>query len=138
MEEQNGEISIKNNPMKNMKALAQPVYHLLKDAELRKRLREHGLDCKGDRKNMTQRLKNFIVLWNSQCDLDKPMTKLEMIAKLKKEEINLVKTSLENPSTSSQFLNYDRKTDPGMLSMFSLHIKNPNCKETVDIFLSKI
>ena len=75
--------------MKNMKALAQPVYHLLKDAELRKRLREHGLDCKGDRKNMTQRLKNFIVLWNSQCDLDKPMTKLEMIAQLKKGENNL-------------------------------------------------
>lgn len=95
---------------KKLKPMSQPVFHLLKETDLRKRLKEHGLDPKGDRKALVARLKNFIVVWNSQCDVDKPMTKLEMVMKVKKEE-----SSLKNLVTSSQnssILSYDIKTDP--------------------------
>ena len=67
---------------------------------------------KGDRKVLVQRLKSFIALWNAQCDLTKPLTKLEMIMKLKKEERNLQQVPVvRTPS----ILNYDSKTDPELI-----------------------
>lgn len=113
--EQNGELpkpepaAISRNNMKSMK---QPVYYLLKDNDIKKQLREHGLETKGARKVLEQRLKSFIALWNAQCDLDKPLTKLEMIMKLKRDEKNLQKLPLTSvPPT----LNFDRQTDPKVI-----------------------
>ncbi len=45
------------------------VYHLLKESELRKRLKEKGLDAKGDKRTLIARHQRFAALWNSQCDL---------------------------------------------------------------------
>lgn len=102
--EQKGEIIpvIKNS----MQPMKQPIYHLLKDSEIKKKLKDHGLEFKGNRKVLEQRLKNFITLWNSQCDLDKPLNKLEMIMKLKREEKKIVQPQI------SSALNFDCKTDP--------------------------
>ena len=111
--EQNGEVS-KPEPtfVNNMRPLKQPIYHLLKDNDIKKRLKDHGLEPKGDRKILTSRLKSFIALWNGQCDLVKPMTKLEMIMKLKKEERNLQQVPvIRTPSV----LNFDSKTDPKVI-----------------------
>merc|ERR1711997_970802 len=73
---------------------------------------DHGLEPKGDRKILTSRLKSFIALWNGQCDLVKPLTKLEMIMKLKKEERNLQQVPvIRTPS----ILNLDSKTDPEVI-----------------------
>ena len=113
--EQNGEmpsVPIESNNRNTMRPLKQPVYHLLKDNEIKKRLREQGLEAKGDRKVLVQRLKSFIALWNSQCDLQKPMAKMEMIMKLKKEERNLQQVQVVKiPSV----LNFDSKTDPDVI-----------------------
>ncbi len=111
--EQKGELPLK--PMTNvnrMHPMKQPVYYLLKDNDIKKRLKEHGLDIKGSRKLLEQRLKSFIALWNSQCDVDTPMTKLDMIMKLKRDEHNLQKIPSVAPPA---ILNYDRDTDPSII-----------------------
>ena len=56
-----------------------PVFHLLKDSDIKKRLKEQGIDTKvGNRKGLEQRLKNFIILWNSQCDEESPLSRMEI------------------------------------------------------------
>ena len=50
-----------------MKPVQKVVYHLLKESELKKRLRDEGLDAKGDKKTLIQRHQRFAVLWNAQC-----------------------------------------------------------------------
>ena len=111
--EQNGEVARpKPTFVNHMRPLKQPIYHLLKDNEIKKRLKEQGLEPKGDRKVLINRLKSFTALWNAQCDMVKPMTKLEIIMKLKKEERNLQQVPvIRTPSV----LNFDSKTDPKVI-----------------------
>ena len=52
---------------------------MLQDAELKKRMRELGLDDKGSRKVLVSRHQRFTVLWNAQCEAPKPQSKLEII-----------------------------------------------------------
>ena len=108
--EKNGEISIVST-VRRMEPLKLPVFHLLKDNEIKKRLRDLGLDATGDKKVLIQRFKNFAVIWNSQCDVDEPMSKLEMIMKLKKQE-----NRLKSVPTTSNPLTYDSKSDPEVIS----------------------
>ena len=109
--EKNGEISIVST-VRKMEPLKLPVFHLLKDSEIKKRLRDLGLDTSGDKKVLIQRFKNFAVIWNSQCDLDEPMSKIEMIMKLKRQE-NRLKGA---PTIASNPLTYNSKTDPEVIS----------------------
>jgi hypothetical protein len=53
--EQKGELRSKEaGPVSNMmRPMKQPVYHLLKDSELKKKLRENGLEVKGDYKSFS-------------------------------------------------------------------------------------
>jgi hypothetical protein len=46
----------------------------------------------GDRKTLIDRIRNFAVLWNTQCDLEKPMSKMQMVMRINKDEKNLFKT----------------------------------------------
>ena len=101
----------KKNVTKNrMKTIPLPVFHLLKDSDIKKRLKDHGLQFKGDRNVLTKRLKNFIVLWNSQCDLENPLTKLEIVMKVQRDENKLSRI----PQQQSN-LNYDAKSDPKVI-----------------------
>ena len=52
---------------------------MFQDAELKKRMRELGLDDKGSRKVLVSRHQRFTVLWNAQCEAPKPQSKLEII-----------------------------------------------------------
>ena len=108
--EKNGEISIVST-VRRMEPLKLPVFHLLKDNEIKKRLKDLGLDATGDKKVLIQRLKNFAVIWNSQCDVDEPMSKIEMVMKLKKQE-----NRLKSVPTTSNPLTYDSKSDPDLIS----------------------
>ena len=101
----------KKNVSKNrMKTIPLPVFHLLKDSDIKKRLKDHGLQFKGDRNVLTKRLKNFIVLWNSQCDLENPLTKLEIVMKVQRDENKLSRIPQQQSS-----LNYDAKSDPKVI-----------------------
>ena len=52
-----------------MKPAQKLVYHLLKDGELKRKLREAGLPTDGDKKALIARHQRFCVIWNSQIDL---------------------------------------------------------------------
>ena len=90
------------------------VYYLLKDPDLRKLLKKEGLDMQGDRKTLINRHQRFTILWNSQCDSEKPLSRLQIINKLKREEQNLSEASSSSPTTST-LLNYDRNTNPDII-----------------------
>ena len=103
-----------------MKPMPMPVFHLLKDPDLRKRMKEQGLDVKGDRKALEQRLRNFIVLWNSQCDEEKPISKMEMIIQLKKEE------RARSSSTESILSSYNANSDPSLIDQTQTKYRQEN------------
>lgn len=69
-----------------LKPIQKVVYHFLKDAELRKRLKEHGLDTKGSRQALISRHQRFSVLWNTNCQAVKPVSKLQIVMQVEREE----------------------------------------------------
>ena len=44
----------------------------MKDKELRTRLKTHGLSSQGLRHELVERLKEFVLRYNAQCDSDNP------------------------------------------------------------------
>ena len=97
-----------------LKPMKKVVYHLLKDAQLKKLIKDEGLSAKGDRKTLEWRHKRFTVLWNAQCDSERPASRLEIRIELEKEEKQL-NTEKSKPS-SEKTLEYDRNTDPAVIS----------------------
>jgi hypothetical protein len=91
------------------------VYYLMKDGDLKKVLRKEGLDIQGDRKTLISRHQRFTVLWNSQCDSENPMTRVQIIKQLKREEQNLSEAAAVPSPTTASFLNYDRNTRPEII-----------------------
>ncbi|XP_066594586.1 E3 ubiquitin-protein ligase RAD18-like isoform X2 [Prorops nasuta] len=81
------------------KPLPKLVVSLMKDPELRKKLKELGLSSLGDRKTLEMRLQRYIVLFNSECDKDNPRPVSELIKSCEDEEIiekKVQKTSIIN------------------------------------------
>ena len=108
--EQKGELKPTVQPKLNrMEPMKQPIYFLLKDNEIKKRLREHGLSTSGARKTLENRLKSYIALWNAQCDLEKPLTKMEIVMRVHRDEKKLQHVKVNKPPP---LLDYDCKTDP--------------------------
>ena len=54
--------------------MAKLVYNLMSDKELRKRLKEIGLPCQGDRQAMIKRHHEFTLIYNTQCDSENPQS----------------------------------------------------------------
>ena len=91
------------------------VYYLMKDAELKKLLKKEGLDIWGDRKSLISRHQRFTVLWNSHCDSDYPLSRVQIINQLKREEQNLSEAASSSPTTAA-ILSYDRNTKPEVIT----------------------
>lgn len=98
----------KNEPKKsklNRKPLPKLVLSLMKDTALRKRMKQLGLSCQGDRKALESRLQRYTILYNAECDKTYPRPVSELI-KLCEEEENLEK-KVQKPSNR---LNVNRNT----------------------------
>jgi hypothetical protein len=95
-----------------MKPRPKIVYHLLTDSKVRKLLKEEGLDTKGDKKTLIARHQKFTVLWNAQCEAEKPMAQMAVIMQVKREEQAEKKEAVAATAAKSRLLDYDRKTDP--------------------------
>uniref|UniRef100_A0A0K2TX19 RING-type E3 ubiquitin transferase n=1 Tax=Lepeophtheirus salmonis TaxID=72036 RepID=A0A0K2TX19_LEPSM len=108
----------------SMKPISKPVYHLLKDSDLKKKLKEVGLCIKGDRKTLVSRHQRFVILWNSECSKEKPLSQTEIVSLVEKEEMNeLKRKKCEIPSVLSQF---DRNSDPKLIEMKQKEILSSN------------
>ncbi|XP_071041597.1 E3 ubiquitin-protein ligase RAD18-like [Parasteatoda tepidariorum] len=69
------------------KTLPKLVYHLLTDKEIKMRLREHKLPVNGDRQALIRRHKNFITLYNANCDALNPKPVSELVKEIELQEL---------------------------------------------------
>ncbi|XP_076288583.1 E3 ubiquitin-protein ligase RAD18 [Lasioglossum baleicum] len=80
----------KDQPQIKPDAKRQPlpklVFNLMKDAVMRKKLKEFGLSAQGERKIMEARLQRYIVLYNAECDKSTPRSVSELIKQCEDEE----------------------------------------------------
>ncbi|CAK9795680.1 E3 ubiquitin-protein ligase RAD18 [Anthophora quadrimaculata] len=81
------------------KPLPKLVFTLMKDAVIRKKLKEFGLSSQGDRRVMETRLQRYIVLYNAECDKSNPRSISELVKQCEDEE------NLEKKINKTSFLN---------------------------------
>ncbi|XP_075231649.1 E3 ubiquitin-protein ligase RAD18-like isoform X2 [Lycorma delicatula] len=62
------------------------VYSMMSEKELRKWLKNYGLNTMGDKKALISRLQRYTVLFNSECDKENPRHVNEIIRQVEKEE----------------------------------------------------
>ncbi|KAK7608184.1 DNA repair protein rad18 [Phyllosticta paracitricarpa] len=62
--------------------LPQLTYTLLNDVKLRKKLKELGIPNHGPRALLIRRHKEWINLWNANCDSTRPLTKRQLLSEL--------------------------------------------------------
>ncbi|KAI4496244.1 hypothetical protein M0804_000054 [Polistes exclamans] len=110
---------IKNKPVKikpKRKPLPKLVLSLMKEAEIKKKLRELGLSHVGDRKALVMRLQRYTTLYNAECDKENPRSVPELI-KLCDDEENLEKKANQltfvklqvNRNTADNVIEEERK-----------------------------
>ncbi|XP_031834524.1 uncharacterized protein LOC116427854 [Nomia melanderi] len=66
--------------------IAKLVFSLMKDAVMKKKLKEFGLSSQGDRKTMESRLQRYIILYNAECDKLNPRPISDLIKQCEDEE----------------------------------------------------
>ena len=90
-------------PVQKLKPLPKLVYALMKDAQLKKTCKEVGLDIKGDRRALIKRHQKYTLLFNSECDQERPRSSREILRQVEREEA-AEKIGIGNHS----LLQYDR------------------------------
>lgn len=74
---------------KPVQRLAGLSYGLLKDNQLRKKLTELGLPPGGSRQLLESRHREWVTIWNANCDSAKPKTKTELLQDMQSWERTL-------------------------------------------------
>jgi len=69
------------------KYLPKLVYHLLSDKQIRRKLKDEGLSSSGDRQALIRRHKNFILLFNANCDSLNPKPVSELVLEIERQEL---------------------------------------------------
>ncbi|KAF8777324.1 E3 ubiquitin-protein ligase RAD18 like protein [Argiope bruennichi] len=87
------------------KSLPKLVYHLLSEKEIRKRLKEHGLSTSGDRQTLIRRHKNFVTLYNANCDSLDPKPVEDLVLEIERQEIE------ERANTVPKQIQINKKSD---------------------------
>lgn len=90
-------------PVQKLKPLPKLVYALMKDTQLKKTCKEVGLDVKGDRRALIKRHQKYTLLYNSECDQERPRSTREILRQVEREEA-AEKKGIGNHS----LLQYDR------------------------------
>ncbi|KFY17571.1 hypothetical protein V492_00552 [Pseudogymnoascus sp. VKM F-4246] len=84
--------NISSHPLTTNPRLQQPsfkpttlptlTYGLLNDTSLRKKLKELGISSTGNRQALERRHKEWLAIWNANCDAPKPRSKAELLREL--------------------------------------------------------
>ncbi|CAL4145340.1 unnamed protein product, partial [Meganyctiphanes norvegica] len=82
------------------KNMAKLVYSLLSDKQLRQKLKEVGLNNQGDKQTLMRRHQRYTVLYNAECDLERPRALSELVRQVEREERD-VKGSLQQKTVIS-------------------------------------
>ncbi|KAK2627807.1 hypothetical protein QTJ16_002453 [Diplocarpon rosae] len=70
--------SVPDTGLKRPERLPQINFSMMKEATLRKRLLEAGINASGNKPLMEKRYTEWITLWNANCDATKPREKAEL------------------------------------------------------------
>ncbi|XP_014216952.1 E3 ubiquitin-protein ligase RAD18 [Copidosoma floridanum] len=62
------------------------VLHVMKETELRKKIKEFGLSTLGDRRALINRFTRYSVIYNAECDKDDPRPVADLIRQCEMEE----------------------------------------------------
>ncbi|CAL1264067.1 unnamed protein product [Larinioides sclopetarius] len=87
------------------KSLPKLVYHLLTNKEIRKKLKEHGLSASGDRQTLIRRHKNFVTLFNANCDSLEPKSVEDIVLEIECQEIE------EKANTAPKQIQINKKSE---------------------------
>lgn len=79
-------ISEPAKPRKRLKPLAKPIYHLLKDAQIRSKLAELRLPIQGTRELLIKRHSEFVLLHNAETDSSNPKSQSTLRNELQRLE----------------------------------------------------
>lgn len=90
------------------KPLPKLVYTVMAEKELRQRLREWNLSSKGDRATLVKRHQDFVMLYNAQCDAEKPMTAAQIAKEVEKAEKTRTRECLSLTEASTSGLRFDK------------------------------
>jgi len=66
--------------------LAKLAYDVLKDAQLRKFLKDYNLKTTGERQSLVWRLNEYILRYNASCDSLKPQSPAQIVREIDEEE----------------------------------------------------
>lgn len=110
---------IPKKPVQKLKPLPKLVYALMKDTQLKKTCKEVGLDVKGDRRALIKRHQKYTLLYNSECDQERPRSTREILRQVEREEA-AEKKGIGNHS----LLQYDRYYS--LLNIIFFHYLEPN------------
>ncbi|XP_020290388.1 E3 ubiquitin-protein ligase RAD18-like isoform X2 [Pseudomyrmex gracilis] len=103
----------KAQPKKNepkLKPLPKLVFCLMKDSEIKKKLKQFGLSTQGDRRMLEKRLNKYTIYYNAERDKVNPRPISEIIKQLEEEE-NIEKKA----NISSHKLNINRCTEHNII-----------------------
>eukprot|EP00794_Sanderia_malayensis_P006164 gene6164-6875_t len=82
--------------LEKRKKLPELVISGLTERQIRAKLKAHGLSSRGDKKTLHNRFKNFITLYNSQCDAVNPMP--DIVKEVERRES--IRKRLDNKGTT--------------------------------------
>lgn len=71
-----------NTPTKPQERLSPLNYSMMKEAALKKRLLEIGISSWGSRQLLEKRHREWVMIWNANCDSARPKTKSELLRDL--------------------------------------------------------
>ncbi|KFM63245.1 hypothetical protein X975_25088, partial [Stegodyphus mimosarum] len=98
-----------NEDTSERKTLPKLVYHLLSEKEIKKKLKEQGLNTAGDRQTLIKRHKSFLTLYNANCDALNPKPVTEIIREVECQELE--ERLNEQPKT----VQVNKKSDPAVI-----------------------
>ncbi|XP_015589523.1 E3 ubiquitin-protein ligase RAD18-like [Cephus cinctus] len=91
------------------KPLPKLVFNVMKDVELRKKMREYGLPSQGDRKTLETRFQRYSTLYNAECDKEVPRSVVELIKQCTEEEA--LEKKMQKAALTGNRLQVSRKAD---------------------------
>lgn len=91
------------------------VTKLMKDSELKKKMKEYNLPINGDRKTLENRFHKYVTLYNSECDKEEPRNPLDLVKQLDDEE-NLEKKNQQKNMNIGK-LKVTRNTEQNVIEM---------------------
>ncbi|KAI9553096.1 hypothetical protein GHT06_020987 [Daphnia sinensis] len=122
----------KTKPTKR-KPMPKLIYNLIKDRELRKKLKDLGLDASGDKATLINRHKRFTILYNSECDAIDPRPVEELKAIFEQEEAESRRLANELRYASAKI----KTNDIGKIEEENLQYLR-NHKESYDRLINEI